>query len=670
MSNERVMLIGLDAADPKVVHELMEAGRLPNIKALIDNGCARDELNMTGVLPTVTPPNWASLATGNYPRTHGVTCYYNHTLGKDLQINEVNWDSRRVESELIWETLSKENKRCIMLNYVEAWPPRFEDKNGIYIDGTGVIPFMRTVVDYQKLVKLKEGDFSYQENLHTIKESSNDRVITGDQYEKMLGDSLKEEFEFPPVAEYTGHIMVPGSNGMKTDDVDTVFSPLQEPEKWMIELPENAKVAKIILNNGFVRRYIVLSASDGIHFDTLSIYRNRREEAIGSAKAHSWSEPIYDIYEKDDQQVHVAYIIRVLDIAEDGSSAEFYISNAQDLDDLTYFYPKEMGRELLKDVGPMFSYAKFGKELTHEGAEILLESFEMLHDWHARATEWLFNKYPDWQLYYLHLHAIDLYGHWFIQKYLPGSYDDNAFQREMFNRIYISMDNYIGRMMKLMDENTTMFIVSDHGLLPRSVGYENPGIGSLSGITNGVMESLGLTKTYIDANGEVQIDWAHTKAVFQRSSYVYINLKGRDPHGIVEPKDYSSTVDEVIEALYNYRDPKSGDRVVAFCLNRQEMENVGMGGPHCGDILVQLTPNFNKEHAYCPSHVEHEGYSMNNLCIISGHGIKKGKKINRLINCVDIAPTICHLLNSKMPSNVEGGVIWQALEDFEEIKYE
>ena len=82
MSKKRAMLIGLDAADPLMVKELIQAGRLPNMQKLLSQGCAHESLAMRGAFPTVTPPNWASLATGNWPRTHGITCYYNHCLGQ------------------------------------------------------------------------------------------------------------------------------------------------------------------------------------------------------------------------------------------------------------------------------------------------------------------------------------------------------------------------------------------------------------------------------------------------------------------------------------------------------------------------------------------------------------------------------------------------------------
>lgn len=110
MKNKRIMMLGLDGADPVIVRQLIDQGRMPNMKKLLDDGCANRSLAMLGVFPSVTPPNWASLATGNYPRTHGVTCFYNHTLGKDLQMNQANWDSRRVKSEMLWETFSKQKE--------------------------------------------------------------------------------------------------------------------------------------------------------------------------------------------------------------------------------------------------------------------------------------------------------------------------------------------------------------------------------------------------------------------------------------------------------------------------------------------------------------------------------------------------------------------------------
>ena len=48
---------------------------------------------------------------------------------------------------------------------------------------------------------------------------------------------------------------------------------------------------------------------------------------------------------------------------------------------------------------------------------------------------------------------------------------------------------------------------------------------------------------------------------------------------------------------------------------------------------------------------------------MAGGGLKKGEVLERPVRNVDIVPTICHLVGNRMPKNVEGGVIYQALED-------
>lgn len=99
---------------------------------------------MLGCLPSVTPPNWCSIATGCWPRTHGITCYTNQTLGSALNLEEANWDNSNVTADFIWQAFEKEGKRSIALNYCEAWPPRnTENDLTVLIDG-GISAFLST----------------------------------------------------------------------------------------------------------------------------------------------------------------------------------------------------------------------------------------------------------------------------------------------------------------------------------------------------------------------------------------------------------------------------------------------------------------------------------------------------------------------------------------------
>lgn len=692
---KRVMMIGLDGADPFVIQKLIGQGRLPNIKKAIENGVVGENMAMIGAFPSVTPPNWASLATGNWPKTHGVTCFFNHTLGNELDVLGMNWDAQRVESELIWEKYAEEGKTCLMLNYCEAWPPRGAAKdNCVFIDGSGVVPFLRCQGGFQKEIVLEEGDFPLKEIPHYVEKGAGDCVVYGDAFEEMAKDSAKSGYSAELAARVASPINLPtvdtkmppagpekfpsyekiAQTGDSMGDAaiaDRMFSPLKEPTGFNFELPEGAKAASIMINNGLLRRFFVISASDGEHYDTVTLYEGRKKENVmGQAKVGEWSDFVFDTYNLNDKKEPMVYRFRVIEMDPAGKKAKIYLSHQIKADGYkNYCYPADVWDKMYPEVGPFIPFGKFDL-ITPECQETTLESWDNAYRWHEQAAEWMFKTYPDWQLFYTHVHGIDEFNHWFIHKSVEGSNPDYKHYEELINRMYEINDRYVGKLMEQMDDgNTAIFITSDHAAIPHSVGDTNPGIGSLGAINTPVMEELGLTKTYIDEKGNRQIKWDETIAVQQRSSYVYINLKGRDPQGIVEPEDYDKTVQMVIDKLYGYRHPVTGARVVSFCLTREEMEMVGMGGNHVGDILFQVVPTYCNEHAFSPTTCTNEGYSLNNLCIMSGAGFKKNAEIDRTVRIVDVVPTICHLGEVPMPSNVEGGVIWQALEGFEEKSY-
>ena len=65
-------------------------------------------------------------------------------------------------------------------------------------------------------------------------------------------------------------------------------------------------------------------------------------------------------------------------------------------------------------------------------------------------------------------------------------------------------------------------------------------------------------------------DIKRSKAFPQRTIYIYVNLKGRDPGGIVEPADYEKVQQQIIDALYSYVDPATGKRPVALALTKKD----------------------------------------------------------------------------------------------------
>jgi predicted AlkP superfamily phosphohydrolase/phosphomutase len=145
---KKVAVIGLDCAIFSLVEKHVREGKLPTFKKLFDNGTVA--VNCLCPYPTITPPNWASIATGAWPGTHCVTDFHVHQPGTTpSNINIVQaFSSERVKAEFVWDAADKAGKKCIVVNYPGSWPPKM--KNGIIVGGAGMtagdfrdgLPFM------------------------------------------------------------------------------------------------------------------------------------------------------------------------------------------------------------------------------------------------------------------------------------------------------------------------------------------------------------------------------------------------------------------------------------------------------------------------------------------------------------------------------------------------
>jgi predicted AlkP superfamily phosphohydrolase/phosphomutase len=227
--------------------------------------------------------------------------------------------------------------------------------------------------------------------------------------------------------------------------------------------------------------------------------------------------------------------------------------------------------------------------------------------------------------------------------------------------MYISLDEMIGKILGVIDDKTLVFLVSDHGATPTE-GRFNDDFKPFTVST--ILEDAGLLVYKRDEKtGGRAIDWSRTKAVPQRSCYIYVNLKGRDPNGIVDPEEYDEVRDEIINALYDYTDPKTGKKPIAFALRREDARILGLYGDRVGDVIYGVRPEVSGEHGRQLTTGEYGVGSMKGLLVMYGPNIKKGYVLKRTVWLTDVTPTICYLLGLPFPKNAEGAIIYQALED-------
>ena len=107
---DKLLLLGVDGMDPRFTKRLVEEGKMPNFKKLMDMGACREDLMMLGANPTITPPMWATLATGTYPMTHGIMDY-NISAEEDLDITLGAFSSVFMKAEPLFNVTATAGKK-------------------------------------------------------------------------------------------------------------------------------------------------------------------------------------------------------------------------------------------------------------------------------------------------------------------------------------------------------------------------------------------------------------------------------------------------------------------------------------------------------------------------------------------------------------------------------
>ena len=293
----------------------------------------------------------------------------------------------------------------------------------------------------------------------------------------------------------------------------------------------------------------------------------------------------------------------------------------------------------------------------------ILPSWKHYDEWQAKSILHLIEA-NEYQAVFSHLHNVDCIGHqiWRLAKAREGQEQDPLQYQKYLEEVYRDTDAYLTHFLPLLDQGWTVMITSDHGLLVSEEDYL-PLAGDPFGVNVGILKELGYTVLKTDANGKEkkEIDWEKTRAVAVRGSHIYLNVKGRDSHGIVDLADKYALEDEIISAMYNYRTP-DGKRVFSLILRNKEAAIIGLNGEESGDLVYFIAEGFNRIHGDSLStYFGHFDSSVSPIFIAAGNGIKAGYT-DRVIRQVDMVPTIATMLDVRMPKQCEGAPVYQILD--------
>lgn len=241
------------------------------------------------------------------------------------------------------------------------------------------------------------------------------------------------------------------------------------------------------------------------------------------------------------------------------------------------WYPKSLYQEVINNIGYSQPTSLIGAGDEDLIRDCMFANWTAGGEWQADVLNY-FIEHDRYDVIFSHFHNVDLEGH-MIVKFLRKGHNNLSPERyqQLFKEVYIQTDDYLGRFLHLLDKGWTILIVSDHGQVCPE--HEVQLFGDPSGINVGLMRAIGMTEVILDADGNPthEIDWSKTKAVANRGNNIYLNIIGRTDHGIVAPEDQYEVEEEIITALYGYKDPETHKRVVALALRNRDAVLLGYG---------------------------------------------------------------------------------------------
>ncbi|HWX42904.1 MAG TPA: alkaline phosphatase family protein [Blastocatellia bacterium] len=371
--------------------------------------------------------------------------------------------------------------------------------------------------------------------------------------------------------------------------------------------------------------------------------------------------------------------------------------------------PPELLEEIESRFGP---YELYITEVYTPGKvdRILDQLFTEL-EYKTKVNRYLMSEHP-WDVFATHYWGTDRFQHelWHLLDESHPFFDrkEHAANVGRIHEYWRAVDSTLGELFDHVSEDTTVYIGSDHGFGPITkflcfnvwliqegllvlkgdamtrfkralfrLGI-TPDLAYRSAMKMGLAHlrlSMGVTnrsKLQRLANMLMlsleDVDWSRTVA-FSKGNYgqVFVNLRGREAHGIVESgPEYDTVVADIIKRLAALEEPGTGRPLIGPIWRREDLYT----GPHSEESpdiqflprdmthkplgTLDLTSNKFITAVYGNS----GDHRMHGIMLGKGPELRRGITIEGA-RIIDYAPTILHSFGVEVPSDMDGRVLDQ-----------
>lgn len=246
---------------------------------------------------------------------------------------------------------------------------------------------------------------------------------------------------------------------------------------------------------------------------------------------------------------------------------------------------------------------------------------------------------------------------------------------------YQALDEEIGRLVDRLPPQAYLVFLSDHGFGPWNtnvhlsdwlarqgwLAYDRRRIGGWemlrwvgsrlkrrlpSALKRRTLQTFSLLRT---------LDWSQTQAYagLPTEYGIFVNLRGREPAGIVEAADYGALRNDIIEALREWRDPQNGQPIMKAVYRREELYT-GPFVTQAPDIIFELQRGYRVSdltgRGALFSDVSQEPWGFHEregVWAMSGPGIEPQPRAQSA-RILDVMPTLLYALGLPVPDNVDG----------------